>query len=785
VIGQTLSHYKIFSEISRGGMGIVYRAVDLKLDREVALKVLPPGLVADPERKRRFVQEAKAAAKLEHPHIGVVHEIDEIDGVSFIAMELIHGEQLRDTIAKGPLPLRRALEIATDIAEGLSKAHDEGIVHRDLKPANIMVTDDGHTKIIDFGLVKLVEPLAGDGSGIETLTRSAETDPGKIMGTVSYMSPEQARGQKVDHRTDIFSFGIVLYEMLAGEPPFKAPSGPEILSAIINAPVPSLGASVAHDAAPELQRIMDKCLAKDPNRRYQSARELLVDLRNLKRDSDSRSIVASRVKARRIPWSYAAMALVLVALAVGGFYLFSGDARRIDSLAVLPFENASGDPDTDYLSDGVTETIISNLSQLPDVRVISRNSAFRYKGEVIDAQEVGRELDVEAIVLGRIVERGEELTISAELVDTRDSSQIWGDRYTRESAGIFSVQDEIARAISQTLRLRLSGEDVARMTKRYTENTQAYQAYLKGRYYWHKRTEEGNQKAIQYFEEAIEIDPTYALAYSGLADSYNTLGLFFLPPGEAFPKAKAAAVKALEIDDALGAAHASLAFAVHSHYWEFPEAEKEYQRAIELNPGYALAHHWYGDYLSGMGRHDEAIAESQRAMELDPLSPIVSASTGIRLYMAGSQDQAIEQLEKTLEMAPEFPVAHWMIAYPYFRKGLHDEAIAHLEKAVDITEATFFMGFLGYAYGVDGRREEALRILENLQTRAENRYVQPLAVAWVYAGLGEKDRAFEWLEKAYEERAGFLYLFPHMDMAGVLKDDPRFADLVRRIGIAP
>ncbi len=483
MIGRTLSHYKILSEISRGGMGIVYRAVDVKLDREVALKVLPPELVADSERKRRFVQEAKAAAKLEHPHIGVVHEIDETDGVTFIAMELIRGEQLRDTIAKGPVPLRRALEIATDIAEGLSKAHDEGIVHRDLKPANIMVTEDGHTKIIDFGLAKLVEPMSGEDSGVETAIRG-DTETGKVMGTISYMSPEQARGTTVDHRTDIFSFGIVLYDMLTGEPPFKAPSGPETSPPSSMLRRHQSGPSVADDAAPELQRILDKCLAKEPDNRYQLAREACADLEQLK------------------------LAVVFL-LNVGELRdrLVGEPAPRIQSIAVLPLENLSGDIEQEYFADGMTEALIANLAKIGSLKVISRTSSMRYKGTDKSLPQIAGELDVHGIVEGSILRAGDRVRITAQLIEAATDQHLWAETYERDLRDVLSMQIEVARAVAREVKIALTPKEETRLAGALQVNPRAYEAYLKGMSHLYKLTPPELDTALHYFEQALEIDP--------------------------------------------------------------------------------------------------------------------------------------------------------------------------------------------------------------------------------------------------------------------------------------
>jgi len=781
LIGQRVGHYQILSRLGDGGMGIVYKARDQHLDRFVAIKVLPPGLVADPDRKRRFLQEAKAASALKHPNVAHIYEIGECDTGQFIAMEYVEGATLT---ASRPLELAAIVEVGSQIADALDEAHSHGITHRDIKPSNIMMTKRGQAKLMDFGLAKVVRQQ-GQTLGSE-LSTEAHTETGAVMGTLDFMSPEQVLGKEVDHRTDLFSLGVVLYYMATGRLPFSGKSPNETLDRIVHAQ-PDAIVRFNYEAPDELQRIIRKCLEKDRERRYQSARELLVDFRNLKRETDSRSAPAQQTVESPRPLRRNVLLAVALAVVLSGavlLYLWTTGGTSIDSLAVLPFVNVSGDPGTEYLSDGIAESLINSLSQLPNLKVISLSSVLRYKGRETDPQLVARDLGVRAVLVGRLVQRGDSLSIGAELVDGHDKSHIWGEQYNHRLADVLAVQEEISKEISEKLRLRLSGADRKRLAKRFTENSEAYRDYLHGRFYWNKRTIENYKTAIRYFEQAIEKDPAYALAYSGLADCYGLRGLREgdLPPKDAFPKAKQSATMALKIDETLAEAHASLAFTLYFHDWDWPAAEREFRRAIELNPNYPIAHQWYGTYLSTMERHDEAIAEKKRSLALDPLSLVINRSAGWAFYFARQFDQAIDQYKKAIELDPNFVQAYIHLGEAYSRKQMFSDAIAELQTAVNLSGGNHGpLALLGQAYGDSGNRAGALKTLAQLEELSKQSYVAAFDRLVIYIGLGDKDSMFEWLQKAYEERAAFLVFLKVEPGWDTLRSDPRCTDFLRRM----
>ena len=771
-IGSTFAEkYKIIAEIGRGGMGVVYKAEDQKLKRYVAIKLLPSDLANVEEAKERFIQEAQAAAALSHPNICTIHEVEESEEKTYIAMEYIEGHSLRERTVKNPLSTEEALDVAIQVAQGLAEAHKKGITHRDIKSANIMLDEKRQAKIMDFGLAKV--------AGGALITKE-----GMTMGTIAYMSPEQARGEEVDHRTDIWSLGVVLYEIMSSQLPFKGEQDQSVVYSILNEK-PKPITDMRSEIPMSIEQVVAKALEKNPDERYQHIDELLDDLISISEGIEPERVKARLRKAKLLRRKkmifYAGIAGFLILMTVIALSLFTGRGEAIDSIAVLPFENA--DPDTEYLSDGITVSLIDKLSQLPSLkRVIARGSVFLYKGKEIDPQVVGQEFDVDAVLMSQMSQRGDELFISVQLMNVKDNRHIWGENYRRNISEIFAIQEEISDSITDSLRLSLTQEEKALLAKRYTESTEAYELYSKGLYFLHKFE---HKKSLEYFHQAIEKDPTYALAYACIGWNYNAQGfLGYLSPKEAFPRAKEAAEKALRMDDTLGLAHAVLGTTNFMYDWDWEAAERENKRAIELNPNNAVTHYGYAFYLGGMGRFDEALAEYKRAIELDPLSLTISMSLGAIFSFMRQSDRAIEQYKKVLEMDPNYILAHQFLALVYADSGMYDEAFAEAKKVLDLWGPNNeTLSTLGIIYLMSGKKDKAKEILDELLGLEKQKYVQPSYFAIFYGYLGEMDLAFEWLEKAYEERDQqmvWLKVWPNLDP---LRSDQRFKAMLKKMNL--
>jgi serine/threonine-protein kinase len=780
--GTRLGPYVILAPLGAGGMGEVYRARDSRLERDVAIKVLPEHVARDPDALARFREETKAVAALAHPNILVLHDVGMDHDVCFAVMELLEGETLRARLGRSALPWRKAVELGVALAEGLGAAHAKGIIHRDLKPANIFLSHSGQLKILDFGLARRVTP---DPVQVETVAYvPAATEPVSVYGTAPYMSPEQVTGAASDARSDIFSLGCVLYEMVSGRRAFGHKTRPETLAAILKDDPPPL-AEASRDVPPDLDRVIRHCLEKNPDDRFQAARDVAFALRALLSGERSPPFTRGRLWRGRARVAGIAVVGLLLATAVALALLWKRDQPPgIETVAVLPFINEGGDASTEYLSDGLADSLIRNLSQVRTLKVRPFSAVLPYKGKAADAAAVGQALKVQAIILGRVSKRGDDLSVSVELVDVADNRQLWGRQYRRKMGNLLTLQEEIAQQIAEGLRLNLSGEEKERLTKRHTENAEAYRDYLLGRYHWNKRTKEGLQRAMDFFQQAIDKDLRFALAYAGLADCYNVLpgyGYTDRPPRESFARAKEMATTALEIDNTLAEAHTALAYERY-HVWDWPGAEKEFQRALDANPNYATGHQWYACYLASMGRHEEALAEIRRAQDLDPSSLIINGWVAMILCYGGHVDQALEQGQSAVQMDPRYAVNHFFLGIIYRRKGRLSEAVAEYKNAVDLDRnSTTYLTGLAEAYGASGERKKAQAILDDLAERAKRRYVSPYGVAAIYAALGEKDQAFQWLERAFQGQDDGLANLTIDPSWTALRDDPRFGKLARRL----
>lgn len=790
--------YKLLKLLGQGGMGVIFKARDDLLERNIALKILPSALKENDQTVLRFRQEARAASAISHQNVAHIYEFGEEKGRYFLAMEYVAGKTLRQILKEKNLTQAEAVEIAIQIASALSAAHKNGVVHRDIKPENIVLTNEGTVKILDFGIAKLYE------TANRKQDSPLETTPGMIIGTTAYMSPEQVRGQTADRTTDLWSLGVVLYEMLVGERPFQGESRSDIQASILRNEPPKIRLSK------ELNAIINIALEKNPANRYQSSEEMLTDLRKArkspalktkvgllaKKESRSDNFFESIFNIFRVYKIAFLLGLIIIVAVIAGLGFMSlnnsmekaenpAAVKQINSIAILPFINESGNEEKEYLSDGLTESLINRLSQLPNLTVKARNSVFQYKGKTVDARNVGKELSVQAVLLGRVNANGNNLSISVELVDVNNGNQIWGETYNQKAQDVVLIQNEIARDVSQKLFARLSGADEQKLAKIHTRNSEAFQNYLKGRFHWNKRTARDLQKSVEFYEQAIALDPKFALAYAGLAESYVLFsGYAASTPKESFPKAKEAARKAIELDETLAEAHTALGYVLFNYDWNFAESEKEMRRAIELNPNYATAYHWYGNAnLLAVGKLEEAIAAVKKAQELDPLSLIINADLGTAYLYANQLDKAVEQYKKTIEMDENFYYARAYLGRTYLMQGSYQEAITEFQKAQTLGDDPRVQMLLARTFSKMGKRNEALRVLEKLKQMSENKYVSPYYFALIYTGLDNKDKAFEWLERAFREREGRMTLIKADPLLNELHSDPRFQEMLNQMGL--
>ncbi len=776
MIGTTISHYKILEKLGEGGMGVVYKAEDTKLERTVALKILPPHLSSDASFLKRFKREARAVAKLSHSNIIQIFDIAEDNDLHFFSMEYVEGETLDKVLEKkGKFEPSEAVRIISQVALALEHAHKHNIIHRDVKPSNVIIDGSGNAKVLDFGLARAADD------------RSKVTQSGTLIGTLGYMSPEQCRGEELDFRTDVYSLGVVLYEMLTGKPPFDAPNEVAMIHKIVSEePIPV--EELRPDVPSELTAVVSRAMAKDRDSRFRTTSEFLDGLGKKERGDGRRLRLAPSWKSKRIGVRPVAMGIAAMGICIAAIAFLGRqkEEKAFSSIAVLPFVDMSAEKDQEYFCDGISEELINALARFTNLKVVARTSAFSFKGRNVTISDIGKKLNVDTVLEGSIRKAGNRLRITTQLVKVSDGFHLWSEQYDRDVEDIFAVQEEISRAIVKKLRVRLADGEQAVLAKRPVVDHEIYDLYLQGRFFFHKGTEEDIEKAIQYFEQAIEKAPDYAQAYAGLADCYHYLPIFgYVPTSEVYPKAKQAALTALEIDDTLAEAHVSLGNIRMFFDWDWENAGREFQRALELNPGGAMARHWHAFYLLSMGRVDAAVEEMQKAVELDPLSLFINRGMGIMFLYAARFDEGIEVLKKGIEMDPDYPATHYWLGWMYYCKSMYEEAVAEMEyeRKIAGTLNPRDEGAVASFYARIGRKDEARKVLNDLLERSEEVYVPANVIAELYLRLGETDQAFHWLNKAADERDIWLSLIKGDTLYDDFRSDPRYEALLKRMNL--